>query len=395
MQTVDVFSKISEIQRDEWDRLIRTNVFATHGWLQTVETTYIGNIRPLYVLLREDGKPIGATVGYILHKTGTVEDLDDRLLGRVKPLALRLGISFMPTMVCGTLWGCGDHLAVEPGADPKRKQSVMSKLLEVVEGEASRNGLPLNLIDVPEGDLELDTVLRRHSYCRSRHVPTTHLDLRWPTFAEYTKHLDGVSRHARKNLRNQVNRNRKSGTTISVLDNVGEDAERLHEVMTLNYRKYWNLPFCFSKDFFSELRRNLGGNAVLHVSRKSDFITGVAMELRYKGTSYIPLVGIDHEMCGNDMTYFVLTSYAPIEKAISAGMTRLYFGQGHYLNKMRLGFRTASLSNWHKSYRPIAHQAARLWFVVLSSWNRYKLPRQARLTQGMGPSNKSHQTTAP
>ena len=128
MQTVDVFSKIAEV-REEWDRLITTNVFATHGWLQTVETTYIGDIHPLYVLLREDGKPIGATVGYILHKTGTVEDLDDRLLGRVKPLALRLGISFMPTMVCGTLWGYGDHLAVEPGADPKRKQSVMSKLL--------------------------------------------------------------------------------------------------------------------------------------------------------------------------------------------------------------------------------------------------------------------------
>jgi hypothetical protein len=105
------------------------------------------------------------------------------------------------------------------------------------------------------------------------------------------------------------------------------------------------------------------------------------MELRYNGTSYIPLVGIDHEKCGNDMTYFVLTSYAPIAEAISAGMTRLYFGQGHYLNKMRLGFRTANLFNWHKSHRPIAHQMVRLWFAILSNWNRYKLPRQVRLPQ--------------
>ncbi len=101
----------------------------------------------------------------------------------------------------------------------------------------------------------------------------------------------------------------------------------------MNYRKYWNLPFCFSKDFFSELKRNLGRNAVLHVSRKAGFITGVAVELRYNGTSHIPLVGIDHEKCGNDMTYFVLTYYAPIAEAISAGMTRLYFGPGHYLNE--------------------------------------------------------------
>jgi predicted N-acyltransferase len=162
----------------------------------------------------------------------------------------------------------------------------------------------------------------------------------------------------------------------------------------MNYHKYWNLPFCFSKNFFSELRRNLGANAVLHVSRKAGFVTGVLVELRYKGTSHIPLVGIDHEMCGNDMTYFVLTYYAPIEEAISAGMTRLYFGPGHYLMKMRLGCKTTDLFIWHKGHRLITHQVARLWFAILSSWNRYKLPRQARLTQGTGPSKKSRQTTA-
>ena len=375
MQTIDVFSKISEVPREEWDQLITTSVFATHGWLQTVEATYIGDIRPLYVLVREDGKPIGATVCYIFCKTATVEDLDDRLLGRVKPLALRFGISFMPTMVCGTLWGCGNHLAVEPGADPERKRSVMHNLLDVVEGEADRNGLPLNFINVPEGDLELDTVLRQHSYNRSRHVPMTHLDLRWPSFAEYTKHL---SPNARKDLKWKMGRSRKSGTTISVLENVGKDAERLHELLTMNYHKYWNLPFCFSKDFFSKLRRNLGENAVLYVSRKADFVTGVLVELRHNGMSYLPLVGIDHERCENDMTYFVLTYYTPIAEAISAGMTRLYFGFGHYRIKMRLGCRTMGFYNWYKGRRRIANQTARLWFAILSSWNRYKLPRKAR-----------------
>jgi predicted N-acyltransferase len=348
-----------------------------------VETTYIGDIHPLYVRVREEGRTVGATVCYTFYKTGTVEDLDDRLFGRMKPLALRFGISFMPTMVCGTLWGYGDHLAVDPEANPQRKQTVMNKLLDVVEGEASRSGLPLNLIDVPEEDLELATVLRRRGYSYSLDVPTTFLDIGWSSFKDYEKNLGNVSRHARKNLRNQINRSRKSGTMVSVLENIGEDADRLHELMTLNYRKYWNLPFCFNKDFFSELKHNLGRNAVLHISRKAGFITGVAMELRYDGTSYIPLVGIDHEKCENDMTYFVLTSYAPIAEAISAGMTRLYFGQGHYLNKMRLGFRTANLFNWHKSHRPIGHYAARLWFAILSCWNRYKLPRRVRLAPAL------------
>jgi len=284
-------------------------------------------------------------------------------------------------MVCGTLWGYGDHLAVDPEANPQRKQTVMNKLLDVVEGEAHRKGLPINLMDVPEEDLDLAAVLRRRGYSRSRHVPMTFLELRWSSFAEYTKYLDDISPNARKDLKWKINKNRKSGTTISVLENVGESAERLHELMTLNYRKYWNLPFCFNKDFFSELQRNLGGNVVLHISHKAGSITGVLLELRYNGMSHIPLVGIDHEKCGNDMTYFVLTYYAPIEEAISAGMTRLYFGPGHYLMKMRLGCRTTDLFIWHKSHRLIVHQMARLWFAILSSWNRYKLPRQVRLPQ--------------
>jgi predicted N-acyltransferase len=376
MQTIDIFSKISEIPQEEWDRLITTNVFATHGWLQTVETTFIGDIRPLYVLVREEGRTLGATVCYIFSKTRTVEDLDDRLFGRVKSFALRFGISFMPTVVCGTLWGYGDYLAVEPGANPERKQTIMNKLLDVVEGEASRKGLPINLIDVPEEDLDLAAVLHRRGYGRSRHVPMTFLDLRWSSFDEYTKHLN---LHTRNNLRSQIKKNRKGGTIVSTLEDVGEHAERLHELMTMNYRKHLNLPFCFSKDFFSELKRNLEGNALLHISRKADDITGVAVECRYNRVSHGLLLGIDHEKCGNDMTYFNLGYYSPIAEAISAGITRFYFGPGHYLMKMRLGCRTTDLFIWHKSNRLISHQIVKLWFAILSNWNRYKLPRQVRL----------------
>jgi predicted N-acyltransferase len=381
MQTIDVFSRISEVPREEWDRLITTNVFATHGWLKTVEATFLGDIRAFYVLVRQNGKVAGATVGYIFRKTGTVEDLDDLLLGRVKPLASWVGISFMPTMICGTLWGYGDHLAVETGVDPERRQVLMNKLLDVVEGEADRSRLPLSLLFLPERDLELAAVLRRRGYSCSRHVPLTLLDIRWSSFAEYAKHLDGITRKGRKNLRNQINRNRKGGTTISVLEEVGEQAERLHELLAMNYRKHRNTGFCFGKDFFPELKRNLGRNAVLHISRKDGFITGVAVELRHNGTSHMLMVGVDHEKCGNDMTYFNVTYYAPIAGAISAGVKRLCFGRGAYLLKMRRGCRTTDLFIWHKSRHRAAQYAAKFWLLILSCWNRIKLPGRVRQTR--------------
>jgi predicted N-acyltransferase len=377
MQTVEIFSRIAELPREEWDRLISTNVFATHGWLKTVEATFIGDIRPFYLLVRENGRPAGATLCYLFRKTGTVQDLDDLLLGRGKSFAARLGISFMPTMVCGTLWGCGDHLAVEPGADPERKRAMMNKLLDAAEGQADRNGFPLSLINVPEGDSELATILRQRGYSRCRHAPLTLLDLRWSSFSDYVKHLNGISRHARKNLRNEINRNRKSGTTVSVLENVALHATRLYELLTMNYRKYRNMPFCFSKDFFTELERNLGRNAVLRVSRKAGLITGVVVELKYNGTSYLSLVGVDHEQCGNDMTYFILTSYEPIAEGISAGVSRLYFGRGDYLMKIRRGCKTTDLFIWHKSRHCVSHHAARFWFALLSCWNSTTYPGES------------------
>ncbi len=389
MQKIDILSEISKVKQEEWDRLITTNVFATHAWLKTVENSFIGDIRPLYVLVREDEKLAGLTVCYIFRKTGTVEDLDDRLFGRAKPLVLRFGISFMPAMVCGTLWGCGDYLVAEPGAHPERKQAIMNKLLDVIEGEANRNRLPLHLIDVPGEDLDLAALLRRRGYNQSRHVPMTFLDLRWPSFSEYTNHLDNISPNIRKELKRKINKNRKSGTTISILENVNEHVERLYELMTMNYRKHLNLPFCFSKNFFSELKRNLGQNVILHISRKGDDITGLAVEFRYKRTSHGLLLGIDHEKCGNDMTYFNLGYYSPIAEAISAGMTRFYFGPGHYLMKRRLGCRTTDHFNWHKSQHFIAHQMVKLWFAILSNWNRYKLPRQVRLPQDPKVQGKS------
>ncbi len=381
MQTIEVLSRISEVPREEWDRLITTNVFATYGWLKTVEATFLGDIRAFYVLVRESGKLAGATVCYVFRKTRTVEDLDDLLMGRVKSLASRVGISFMPTMVCGTLWGYGDHLAVEAGTDPERRQALRNKLLDVVEAEADRNKLPLSLLFLPESDSELAAVLHRRGYSCSRHVPLTLLDIRWSSFADYAKHLDGITRKGKKNLRNQINRNRKAGTTTTVLEEVGEHAQRLHELLAMNYQKYRNTEFCFGKDFFPELKRNLGRNAVLYVSRKAGSITGVTVELRHNGTSHVLMIGVDHERCGNDMTYFNVGYYAPIAHAISTGVKRLCFGRGVYLLKIRRGCKTTDLFIWHKSRHRAARYAARLWLSILSCWNRLKLPGRVRQTR--------------
>src|SRR5262249_16985168 len=208
--------------------------------------------------------------------------------------------------------------SVDPLIDPKRRQGVFNTMLDIVEKEAGSEKLPITLIDVPEHDIELANVLRRRGYSRSRRVPMTYLDICWSSFDKYSNHLGDVSPNARKDLKHKLNKNRKSGTTISVLGNIGPNADRLHELLTLNYRKYGGQPFSFDKHFFSDLRLNLGENALFHVSHKAGLMTGVAVELRWNEASHMCLVGIDHEQAGNDMTYFVVCHYSPISAGIAS-----------------------------------------------------------------------------
>ena len=392
MHAIKVVESITHFKKEEWDVLTSAIPFSSYGWLKTVENTYLGDIDPQYVVIEEGNKLGAAAVCYISRKTDLVENLDDLLLGRAKRCAYKLGISFMPAFICWPLFGYGEHLLVGRELDPKQKRIVMCRLFDRIELEASREKLPVGFVNVMDHESELIEMLNSRGYNKSVHIPLNFMDVRWSSFDGYLRYVGGMSRKAKKNVRNEINRNRKEGTVIKELHALGEHEERLYQLLNIHSYKHNARPFGFSRDFFHELKSNLGHDVVFYVSWKEGVLTGVSVDLWRNGTLHGLMIGVDPSLPRNDYTYFNLAYYRQIMDAVLKQTKRLYYGRGAYEAKARRGFNTVNLYIYYKTFSKTKNVIPKPWFVLLSIWNRCKLRgplkgrRKRRLVQSNQPS---------
>ena len=377
-----VHGSVTAVGEDEWDALVGENVLASHGWLRTVESTAVAPLRPRYVVIRSGERLVAAAVGYHVAPTETIETLDHLILGRLRPGLSRLGVSFSPVFVCCPLQAYGAHFLVAPDLDATTQDSLRESLLDGVEAEAAREGVGSAFLNLLATETEGLALLRRRGYLFGRDVPLNVLELRWPSFDEYLRHLDTVSRDARKDIRRQVNQNRKRGVVVDRLDDVGPHSARLHELLDRNSRKHNGAPFSYGSGFFAALQSNLGGGAAFYVARKEGTITAVSVVLRRGANAVAPMVGVDHALAGKDFTYFNVAHYRPIGDAIATGVERMMFGRALYELKARRGCELVDTVTAFRPARAWQKAVLLLWLPLLSAWNRAKLPAGVRYVSG-------------
>ena len=353
--------------------LLFDSVFTSYGWLKTAEATYRGDIRPKYVVVKEADNFKAAAVCYVFGKSRIVEDLDELVFGRLKPVAARLGISAMPAFVCWPLLGYGEHLMVAKSVDSGEKTTVMRLLLECMENEASKHNLPVAFVNVMDGESALIGMLHRRGYNKSVHIPLTYIDVGWSSFDEYLTYLGNLSNNSRKTVRREINRNRRRGTVVERLRDCDECEERLYQLLDMNSYKHNARPFSFSKSFFREIRRNLGDDVVFYVSWKKGVLTGVSVVFKRNKMIHLPMIGVDHDETGDDYTFFYLGFYKPMMDAVLDGTKRFYAGRGLYKTKARRGFQTANLYIYYRASTRTMNMAIKPWLVLLSEWNRFKI----------------------
>jgi predicted N-acyltransferase len=378
MYTISIVDSISEIDKKQWDMLSFDSVFTSCGWLKTVEATYRGDISPEYIVVKEAGNFKAAAVCYVFGKSHLVEDLDELVFGRLKPVAARLGISIMPAFVCWPLLSHGEHLMVGRDLDSREKTTVSRRLLDCVEDEASKHNLPVAFFNVMDSESPLIEMLNEREYNKSVHIPLNYIDINWSSFEGYLTYLGDLSSNSRKNVRREINRNRREGTVVERLRDCDKSEERLHQLLDMNSYKHNGRPFNFSKSFFRESRHNLGDDVVFYVSWKKGVLTGVSVVFRRNKMIHLPMIGVDHDKTGNDYTYFYLGFYRPMMDAVLDGTTRFYAGRGLYETKARRGFQTANLYIYCKVPGSMKNKALKLWFFVLSAWNQLKVRMETR-----------------
>jgi predicted N-acyltransferase len=370
MFSVRAVKSITEVNQNEWDGLVGELALMSHGWLKTMEETFLGPLDRLYILAEEAGRLVGGTVAEYCGP----ERFNLILFGRLMKWTAPLGISFGPVLDGHPYRSYGKAFLVEADADPPRKKKIIRALYSEMGRLAGKAGCSIGFSGLMENEPELAEMLKAEGFSRSLTSPLNYIDIRWSSFSEYRKYIASRSRNMESNIRKEINRNRREGVKIRALDRVGEHEDRLFRLAEMNRMKHNNLPFPFRRDFFSRMKDNLGDDAVIYGAFKKNQLTGMALQVKRNKSAYSPIVGVDHDLSENDATYFNLCYYKPIADAIENKLNRVYFGFGMYDLKAKRGCRFLPFYVYYRSKDKWRDLAVRTGMSVHSAWWSRKIP---------------------
>jgi predicted N-acyltransferase len=348
--TVKISCTIKDIDKAQWDELAKNHVMSNYGWLKTIEETFVVKTVPQIFTILDSKGIVGACACYIFYAGNVFANLDHVIFGKYHKLAQQLKLSFLPALVCSQPYSYGSHFLLRKDLDSEQRRATTKELFLAIEETASKQNLPVAFINTTVEEAQLDGLLQTNGYQKALDMPLCYLDICWDSFNDYLTHFKVISKNSFKTIKGEINRNIKKGVLIHQLEDCGACEDRIHELINLNIHAYNNLPFMFSKAFYKKLKENLGNDATIYTAVKEGRITGVSIRLSKDGVDSVPIVGVDHEISGNDFTYFNITFYRPIMDAISSGKARINYGRGMYELKRRRGCKVENIYFYYKPY---------------------------------------------
>jgi predicted N-acyltransferase len=361
---------IRAVDPTAWDRLAGANPLLGHGWLRTTEDEWIEDVERVYFLLESDGCLVAAAACYIDGAGASAETVDDLLFGRLRSTVLGRVLSLRPALVCGFPWSVGPGCFTEADASDTRRSELLGLLLDAIARESLRRKCSTVFMSVTDNEGPLACLLRVHGYDAVRHEPIYVLDLEWPSFDAYWRAL--TSRNIRKNIRRELNRNRKLGVVISDLAAPAVFEARLREIVEGHYRRYGWPVFPYRQGWFQALRESLGSEAIIAVASRDDTIVAVAVSLRKQGTCQMILACVDYAAAGDDLSHFNLSYYWPVGECIRRGDRRYAVGPGQHTSRTRRGYTPLDSYIYCRPPGPVRRLVIRAWLRVLSAWLRRK-----------------------
>jgi uncharacterized protein len=358
-RSLEIIRSVRGIATSEWDSVVAGNVTGRHGWLLAVEEAGLEGIEPHYVLHREGRQLVGVAICYLNRGGQPGLSPDDVLLGRLRPVARRLGVSFSPALMCAPYRGYGVQLF----------GVTREALLDGMEALARAEALPVYLPRVPEEETDLHHSLAERGYHRTVDHPIARLDIAWNSFEGY---LDALGHKGRAMVRHEMKRNQRAGVVIREIDEPWAVAPRLHELVQAHHLRRNGTCLPFPPSLLPRLKELLGRSCIIYGAFKGGELVGFTVLLRDGHTGFLPFVGIDGAGKG-DFIYFNLCYYRPIADAIMGGLRRLFFGILLYDLKARRGCRIVRTSLFYKGAAPAWHLAVGPWFWAHGWWAaRYK-----------------------
>jgi predicted ATP-grasp superfamily ATP-dependent carboligase/predicted N-acyltransferase len=364
MIEIEQTASLTGVDPAEWDGLVGHEVFASYGWLRTLEETHTEPAGYRYFMARRAGELVAAVPCQLYAGTG-VSAIDHFLFGPTARMARGLGLAGVPALVCGTRIGMAEPAPVKDETSPALRRAILERLFRAVEEEARRTGSMVLVRHVAADSASRDA-LRRRGFLRTREMPTAYLELGWSSFADFRRHLRRIHPSTEKSMRWEISRGRRAGFVLERIDDPQPVGEKLHRLVDVHYRRLNRTAFPFRPSFFERLKFHLGERAVVTVARHERDLLGVTVGLRGADGMFVQMIGVDAERGRHGALYFNLGFNRPIQDAIAAGDRRLYLGKLLYDLKIRRGCRLRSTDVYLRG-RDRLHQAMLRPLVSLRS----------------------------
>ncbi len=320
-----------------WDRLTAaSSAFLQRPWLEALEVAPPDGLVPRYAMIYRDTRPIAVVVAQILSLPAT----------RLRPapksraqaaLAKPLGAMRGRVLVCGNLMSWGQHgVAWDESATPEDVWTAVAEALYRIRradrllGETDlvlvkdftpqdRGGDALVPFSYRAVDTEPDMVLT---------IPPN-----WKTFDDYLASLTSSYRKTARRIAADVE---KAGYVLEPLEDLGANADRLHELYLQVQAEARVRPVTLSPRFLPTLAERLGSGYRCVVLRREGRIDGFVTGIGTGEHAVAHMVGFDRAANREAPLYFRLLQ-AVIADGIAHGATRLSFGRTALEPKARLG----------------------------------------------------------
>lgn len=318
MFNVQIAHSVQEVGQEEWGRLGGEQPFASYRWVRLGETILVDD-QPLYVTLSRQGEPLARAMLWLRRQQNmlTSNQVVKSVLGAV--------LRRRPILTCEAPLGNSAGLILPP--EPTLREEELRTLSACALDLARQNRASFLVFSyLPAADTRLPGWSDALIPIQFRNSGTV-LPIAWDSFEGY---LQGLSRWARKSVRQNLRRAAEQGIVVREHPEVTDIEKALALIHNVD-RQHNTAP---NPQARSVLERAAMVDHVWLTAEVQGRTVGCALLLADRGVMIQALLGLDYEV---QYAYFALF-YETIRTAIERGQKALRGGYAAYDMKRRLGF---------------------------------------------------------
>lgn len=327
----EITDTIRDIDEKEWNTLVGTDLIdRVHAWYRTVEDSRIRDMQ--YVFLKEGKTLKAAACSYVYSQ---------KLYKEMPFLEVRSPLGKSASFFSET---------------PQHTRMLLEGL-EAIRAKEKMKGILI--LDFKRE--ELNTVkkdMKGFTYFPLRE--NTYMDLNFSDFDDY---LSTLSRKARGNIRNTLNKARKRWGIKSVVTNeVSQWRKVAHKLQGYICEKHEDYRWLLTERFYEALETHLKDYAELLIFFKDDTPLASGLCLNSPTICQCKAAGVDPRY-RKYQAYFLMY-YEEIKRAIERNQKRIYFGTTAYAFKEKLGSKKEELFGVVKLKNPLLHLGLQSYISV-------------------------------